>query len=144
MQWQAWIWSCSVNGSFSACQFAFDWDNDGFACSSSMGISNLSLSQSHEYHHPDSLQLTNGKDGSKQHFLGSIGGLLSCGSNAVCLGRRDDVQTSSPMSQFQNGQRTDVDKAPHIHRSTAHQRKSQAKQVHAQKLQQTLCDNQKM
>jgi hypothetical protein len=33
-----------------------------------MGISNLSLSLSHEYHHAYSLQLTNGKDGSKQHL----------------------------------------------------------------------------
>jgi hypothetical protein len=37
-----------------------------------MGISNLSLSLSHEYHHAYSLQLTNGKDGSKQHSLESI------------------------------------------------------------------------
>jgi hypothetical protein len=51
-------------------QFAFHWDDDGFACSNTMGrISNLSLSLSHEYHHPDSLRLTNGKEGSKQHFL---------------------------------------------------------------------------
>jgi hypothetical protein len=34
---------------------------------------NLSLSLSHEYHHPDSLQLTDGKDdGSKQHFWEGI------------------------------------------------------------------------
>jgi hypothetical protein len=33
-----------------------------------MGISNLSLSALHEYHHPDSLQITNGKDRSKQQF----------------------------------------------------------------------------
>jgi hypothetical protein len=47
-----------VNGSLPACGFAFDWDDDGFACSNTMGISNLSLSLSHEYHHhhrhPDS------------------------------------------------------------------------------------------
>jgi hypothetical protein len=56
----------------SACRFAFDWDDERFACSNTMGISNLSLSLSHEYHHPHSLQLTNGKEGSKQHFLESI------------------------------------------------------------------------
>jgi hypothetical protein len=74
MQWQAWIWSCSVDGSLSACRFVFDRDDDGFACSNTMGISNLSLSLSHEYHHSlsDSLQLTNGKDRSKQHSLCSI------------------------------------------------------------------------
>jgi hypothetical protein len=32
------------------------------------GISNLSLFLSHEYHQADSDQLTNGKDGRKQHF----------------------------------------------------------------------------
>jgi hypothetical protein len=53
MQWQAWIWSCSVDDLLSECRFAFNWDNDGFACSKTMGISNLSLSLSHEYHHPD-------------------------------------------------------------------------------------------
>jgi hypothetical protein len=37
-----------------------------------MGISNLSLSLSHEYHHPDSIKFTNGKDGRKQHFGESI------------------------------------------------------------------------
>jgi hypothetical protein len=37
-----------------------------------MRISNLSLSLSHEYHHPASLQLTKGKGGSKHHFLESI------------------------------------------------------------------------
>jgi hypothetical protein len=61
MQRQTWIWSYTFNGSLPACLFAFDWDNVGFACSRSMGISNLSLLHSHEYHHPDSLQLTNGK-----------------------------------------------------------------------------------
>jgi hypothetical protein len=50
------------------CQSVFDWYNhDGFAFSKTMGISNLSLSLSHEYHHGDSLQLMNGKDGTKQH-----------------------------------------------------------------------------
>jgi hypothetical protein len=68
MQWQAWILSCSVNRFLSECLFAFDWDNDGFACSKTMGISNLSLSLSNEYHHRDSLQLANGKDGSKNHY----------------------------------------------------------------------------
>jgi hypothetical protein len=72
MQWQEWIWSCTINGSLSACQVAFDWDDDGFACSKTMEISNLSFSLSHEYHHPDSLQLTNGKEGNKHHFLESI------------------------------------------------------------------------
>jgi hypothetical protein len=72
MQWQAWIWSCSVNGFLLACGFLFNWDDDGFACNKTMEISNLSLSQSHEYHHPDSLQLTNSKEGNKHHFLGSI------------------------------------------------------------------------
>jgi hypothetical protein len=72
MQWQAWIRSCSVNGSLSACWFAFDWYDDGFSCSNTVAKWNLSLFLSHEYHHPDSLQLTNGKDGSKQHFLESI------------------------------------------------------------------------
>jgi hypothetical protein len=43
-------------------------DDDGFACGKRMGISNLSLSLSHEYHQTDSLQLTNKKEGSKQHF----------------------------------------------------------------------------
>jgi hypothetical protein len=33
---------------------AFDFDNGGFACSRSMEISNLSLSQSNECHHPGS------------------------------------------------------------------------------------------
>jgi hypothetical protein len=37
-----------------------------------MGISNLSLSLSHDYHHAYSLQLTNGKDGIKHQFLESI------------------------------------------------------------------------
>jgi hypothetical protein len=68
MQWQAWIWSCTVDHLLSACRFAFDWDDDGFACSKTMEVSNLSLSLSHEYRHPDSLQLTNVKDGIKQHF----------------------------------------------------------------------------
>jgi hypothetical protein len=72
MQWQAWIWSCSVNGSLSACQFAFYWDDDGFSCSYTVANWNLSLSLSHEYHHQDSLELTNRKDGSKYHFLECI------------------------------------------------------------------------
>jgi hypothetical protein len=33
MQWQAWIWSCSVNRLLSAWLFAFDSDHDGFSCS---------------------------------------------------------------------------------------------------------------
>jgi hypothetical protein len=33
--------------------------------------SKLSLSQSHDYHHLDSLQLMDRKEGSKQHFLES-------------------------------------------------------------------------
>jgi hypothetical protein len=37
-----------------------------------MGKSNLALSLSHEYHHPDSLHLTKGKDRHKQHFLENI------------------------------------------------------------------------
>jgi hypothetical protein len=37
-----------------------------------MGISNLSLFLSHDYHHAYSLQLTNGKDGIKHHYLESI------------------------------------------------------------------------
>jgi hypothetical protein len=36
------------------CQFALDWDYDGFACSESMEIINLLLSLGNEYHHPDS------------------------------------------------------------------------------------------
>jgi hypothetical protein len=28
----------------------------------------MMMAQPHENHHPDSLQLTNGKDGTKQHF----------------------------------------------------------------------------
>jgi hypothetical protein len=55
-----------------SCRFAFDWDNDVFACSKTMGISNRSFSLSHEYHHRDSLRLTNGKDRSKQHSLCSV------------------------------------------------------------------------
>jgi hypothetical protein len=47
---------------------ATDWEDDGFACRYTTGISNFSLSLSHEYHQADSLQLTDGKDGSKQHF----------------------------------------------------------------------------
>jgi hypothetical protein len=35
-------------------------------------MSNLSLSLSHEYDHPDTLQLTNRKEGSQQHFLQGI------------------------------------------------------------------------
>jgi hypothetical protein len=35
-------------------------------------MSNLSLSLSHEYNHPDTLQLTNRKEGSQQHFLQGI------------------------------------------------------------------------
>jgi hypothetical protein len=30
MQWQAWIWSCSVDRFLSECLFAFDWDELGF------------------------------------------------------------------------------------------------------------------
>jgi hypothetical protein len=67
MQWQAWIWSCAVNGSLSACRFAFDWDDDGFSCSNTVAKGNLSLKK--KYHHPDSLQLTNGKDGGKNQYL---------------------------------------------------------------------------
>jgi hypothetical protein len=41
----------------------------GLLAGKTMGISNLSLYLSHEYHHPYSLQLTKGwKDGTKQHF----------------------------------------------------------------------------
>jgi hypothetical protein len=58
-----------VDRLLSACLFAFDWDDDGFACSKTMEISNLSLSLSHDYHHAYSLELTNGKEGSKQHSL---------------------------------------------------------------------------
>jgi hypothetical protein len=43
-----------------------------FACTKTIEISNLSLSLSHEYIHPGSLQLTNGKEGSTQHFLESM------------------------------------------------------------------------
>jgi hypothetical protein len=83
MQWHAGIRSCSVDRLLSACLvFAFlDWAHDGFACSRSMGISNLSLSLSHDYHHAYSLQLTNGKDGIKHHFLDSI-------EEAYCLVER--------------------------------------------------------
>jgi hypothetical protein len=49
-------------------RFAFDWDDDWFACSKSMQLSNLSLSLSHEYHHPGSLLLATGKDRNKQHY----------------------------------------------------------------------------
>jgi hypothetical protein len=52
--------------------FAFDWDNVGFSCSNTVAKWNLSLSLPHEYHHPDSLQLTNRKDGSKNHYWESI------------------------------------------------------------------------
>jgi hypothetical protein len=72
MQWQAWIWSCTVDRLLSACRFAFGWDDVGFSCSSTVAKWNLSLSLSHEYHHPDSLQLTNRKDGSKNHNWESI------------------------------------------------------------------------
>jgi hypothetical protein len=41
----------------------------GLLTAKTMGISNLSLSLSHEYNHPDSLQCMHGKEGSKQHFL---------------------------------------------------------------------------
>jgi hypothetical protein len=68
MQWQAWIWSCTMDRS---CRFAFDCDDDGFACSNTMGMRNLSFSLSHHYHHADSLQLANGKDRSTHHFLES-------------------------------------------------------------------------
>jgi hypothetical protein len=47
MQRQAWIWSCSVDDMLSECGLAFDWDDDGFACSNTMGISKLSLSLYH-------------------------------------------------------------------------------------------------
>jgi hypothetical protein len=67
MQWQAWIRSCFVDrfcrhvylhsiGTMMGFHAVKLWQND------------LSLSQSHEYHHPDSLQLTNKKDGSKNHY----------------------------------------------------------------------------
>jgi hypothetical protein len=68
MQRQALIWFCSVDRLLSACRFAFDWDDDGFSCSNNGAKCNPSCSLSHEYHHPDSLQLTNGKDGSKNHY----------------------------------------------------------------------------
>jgi hypothetical protein len=61
MQWQVGIRSCSVDRLLSACLFAFDWDDDGFACSKTMEISNLSRSLSHDYHHAYSLQLRTGK-----------------------------------------------------------------------------------
>jgi hypothetical protein len=52
------------------CAFTFWDDDDGlFACSKIMGLSNLSLSLSHEYNHPGSLRLMDGKEGGKQHFL---------------------------------------------------------------------------
>jgi hypothetical protein len=38
MQRQTWIWSSTINGSLLACLFAFDWEDDGFASSRSMGI----------------------------------------------------------------------------------------------------------
>jgi hypothetical protein len=44
----------SASPSLSSCRFAFDWDDDGFACSKTMEISNLSLSLYYEYHHLDS------------------------------------------------------------------------------------------
>jgi hypothetical protein len=70
----------------SACQLAFDGDNDGFACSITMGISNLSLSLSHEYHHLDSLQLNKWESGRQTTLLrGHRGSLLPCGSNPVCV-----------------------------------------------------------
>jgi hypothetical protein len=85
MQWKACIPSCSVDCLFSLCQFAFDRDNDGFAYSKTMRVSNLSLSLSHKYHHADALQLMNGKEGSKQHFWENRGGLLPCKRNVVCV-----------------------------------------------------------
>jgi hypothetical protein len=36
MQWQAWIWSCSVNRFLLECLFAFDWDDAGFSCSNTV------------------------------------------------------------------------------------------------------------
>jgi hypothetical protein len=66
-----WASSCSgkqgvhppdVNRLLLACRSAFDWDNAGFSCSKTMGISNLSLSLCNGHHHPNSLQLTNGKE----------------------------------------------------------------------------------
>jgi hypothetical protein len=51
---------------------AFDWDSEGFSCSNTVAKRNLSIFLSHEYHHAYSLQLRNRKEGSKQHFLGSI------------------------------------------------------------------------
>jgi hypothetical protein len=57
-------WASSCNGKrpnvvnlvgrlLSSCLFAFDSDDDGFSCSNTVAKWNLSLSQSHEYHHPD-------------------------------------------------------------------------------------------
>jgi hypothetical protein len=37
-----------------------------------LGLSNLSLSLCNEHHYPNSLQLTNGKDATKQHFCEGI------------------------------------------------------------------------
>jgi hypothetical protein len=45
----------------------------------------LSLSLSHEYHHRVSLELTNRIDGSTTLLREHRGGLLPCGSNAVCV-----------------------------------------------------------
>jgi hypothetical protein len=61
----AWQGASSCNGKhpnivnlvgrlLSSCRFAFDSDDERFACSRSMEISNLSLSQSYECHHPGS------------------------------------------------------------------------------------------
>jgi hypothetical protein len=53
MQWQASKRRKFGRRLLSSCQFAFDWENDGLACSKTMEISNLSLSVCNEYHHPD-------------------------------------------------------------------------------------------
>jgi hypothetical protein len=53
MQWQASKRRKFGRRLLSSCQFAFDSDDERFACSKTMEISNLSLSLSHEYHHPD-------------------------------------------------------------------------------------------
>jgi hypothetical protein len=68
MQWQAGIWSSSTCQLFlSSYQLSFDWYDIGFVYKAKQNHGHKQpFSLSHDYQHPDSLQLTNWKEGSKQ------------------------------------------------------------------------------